>query len=219
MKRDFSTSHAVHLISQQEKLNRRTWWSMSVAICKTANARWDCAKSVLFFIVSQMMGCSTKAQRFLSKFWHLLDPLMASIFKWKGRWHWQFPPAAMKIYPTATPTLWCVVILWLSSNVQLSTGYILCIFSFWEQCFISSLNGSAVVWVSIYSVFLLVNIKKQRGEMRKGDRKHTTDELKHWKDITLETNSPHSLLRDVNQNVTPPCVGLCQRLHTFDRVF
>ncbi len=152
-------------------------------------------------------------QKFPVKILTSVRSLMVSIFKWKGRWHWQFSPAVMQMYPTATPTPWCVIILWLSQNFLQGT-FCVFFFSFWEQCFIPSLNGSAVVWVSIYSVFL-VNIKKQQGEMRKGDRRHTTDEPKHWTHITLETNSPHSLLRDVNQNVTPPCVGwVCNLLQS-----
>lgn len=30
---------------------------------------------------------------------------MISIYKWKGRWQWQFSPAVTKIYPTAAPIL------------------------------------------------------------------------------------------------------------------
>lgn len=81
-----------------------------------------CAKYVGFFLIVLRMGCSNGVQSFLSKFLPSVRSLMVSISKWKGRWHWQSYPAAKKMYPTGTPPLWYVIILWLSWNVQLLLG-------------------------------------------------------------------------------------------------
>lgn len=61
----------------------------------------------------------------------------------------------------------------------------------------------------MYSVFLLVILKSSMRWWEKVIKNifiKTQHELKHWIHITLETNSPHSLIRDINQNVTQPCV-------------
>lgn len=106
----------MYLISQSEEFNCRPWRSQFLTM-----KEWDCAKSVPFYHLGHD-GMFSRSSELPVKILTSVRSLMVSIFKWNGHWHWQFSPAVMKTYPTATPTLWCVL------KCSSSTGHILCIF-------------------------------------------------------------------------------------------
>lgn len=171
---------------------------MWLAMWKTAKALWDCSKYVLFYYFADD-GMFNKSSGFPVRILTSFRSPMVSISKWKDRWHWKFLPAVMKMYPTATPALWCVITLWLCWNVSTSAGYILCIFTLLRTMFHSHLkwfnNGMGIHTQSGECR------KKQREEVRKGDRRHF-----YCKRTLLWKQTPHTACY-VNQSVTPPCTG------------
>lgn len=106
------------------------WHGIWLAMCKTANAPWDLAKSVLFFYCFADEWMFNRSSEFLLT---SVTSLMVFVFKWKGRWHWQFSPAVIKMYPAETPTLWCVIISYTFLKSSTSARYILCISFFWTM--------------------------------------------------------------------------------------
>lgn len=170
MKRDSSTACATLLMWSHNRRNlvvglddHNVWHGVWRAECKTANAPWDCAKSVLFYCFADD-GMFDRGSEFPVKILTSVRSLMVSIFKWKGRWHWQFSPAVMKMYPTAAQTLCCFIISWLSWNVQLLQGTF-CVFLFENN--VSFALSMAEQWYPYTVHYCWWVWKKQRGEVTK----------------------------------------------------
>lgn len=121
--REFSTVQAILCIWSPNRKNlivglddHQVWRWMRLAKCKAANALWDCARTVLFYCFVDD-GMFNRSSAFPVRILTSVRSLMVSLFKSKGRWHWQFSPPVIKKYPTAAPMRWCVIIFWLSWNV------------------------------------------------------------------------------------------------------